>query len=135
MPPYWRHPWFYAIYFGIFVIGLILFRRYTLIGVSDKNRLLIEHIERTNLIENTEAKMRFFTNISHEIRTPLTLISNPIEELISKGNIDEKSRSSLKLVSKNVNRLLNLTNQLLQLRKIDKGGIEPQYSEVTIVKS
>ncbi|MDA3930440.1 MAG: ATP-binding protein [Prolixibacteraceae bacterium] len=133
-PPSWRHPWAYAIYLAIAVIGLLLFRRYTLIGVSDKNRLLIEHIERSNLIENTEAKMRFFTNISHEIRTPLTLISNPLEDVISKGNIDEKSKNSLQLVSKNVNRLLKLTNQLLQLRKIDKGGIEPQYSEVNVVK-
>lgn len=133
-PPFWRYPWFYAIYLVIIVIGLLAFRRYTLIGVAEKNRLLIEHIERTNLIENTEAKMRFFTNISHEIRTPLTLISNPLEEVIAKGKIDDKSRNSLQLVSKNVNRLLNLTNQLLQLRKIDKGGVEPQYSEVNVVK-
>lgn len=134
LPPYWRNPWFYTIYAAIAVIGLLLFRRYSLIGVAEKNRLLIEHIERANLIDNTEAKMRFFTNISHEIRSPLTLISNPLEEVISKGQIDEKSRTSLLLVSKNVNRLLHLTNQLLQLRKIDKGGVEPQYAEVNLVK-
>lgn len=132
LPPYWRNIWFYGIYLILFVVGLLLFRRYTLIGVSYKNKLLIEHIERTNLIENTEAKMRFFTNISHEIRTPLTLISNPLQEVIEGGTVDEKSRNNLKLVSKNVTRLLNLTNQLLQLRKIDKGGIEPRYSHVNI---
>ncbi|MFA9392890.1 MAG: two-component regulator propeller domain-containing protein [Prolixibacteraceae bacterium] len=134
LPPYWRNIWFYGIYLLLIIVGLLLFRRYTLIGVADKNRLLIEHIERSNLIENTEAKMRFFTNISHEIRTPLTLISNPLNEVIALGKIDEKSRTSLQLVSKNVNRLLNLTNQLLQLRKIDKGGIEPQFSQVNISK-
>ena len=134
MPPLWRNKWFYSVYLLLLVAGLLLFRRYTLIGVAEKNRLLIEHIERTNLIENTEAKMRFFTNISHEIRTPLTLINNPLEEVIAKGKIDDKSKESLQLVSKNVNRLLNLTNQLLQLRKIDKGGVEPQFSEVKVVK-
>lgn len=133
LPPFWRSNWFYAFYVLIVIVGLLLFRRYTLIGVADKNRLLIEHIERTNLIENTEAKMRFFTNISHEIRTPLTLISNPLEEVIRNGVIDEKSRTSLQLVSRNVNRLLHLTNQLLQLRKIDKGGVEPVYSQVNAV--
>jgi signal transduction histidine kinase/ligand-binding sensor domain-containing protein/DNA-binding response OmpR family regulator len=132
LPPFWRNIWFYGIYIIMVVIGLLLFRRYTLIGVAEKNKLLIEHIERTNLIENTEAKMRFFTNISHEIRTPLTLISNPLEEVITSGKIDDRSRNNLKLVSKNVERLLNLTNQLLQLRRIDKGGIEPQFSNVKI---
>ena len=134
LPPFYRNFWFYSIYILIVIIGLLLFRRYTLIGVAEKNRLLIEHIERTNLIENTEAKMHFFTNISQEIRTPLTLINNPLEEVIANGQIDEKSRTSLQLVSKNVNRLLNLTNQLLQLRKIDKEGIEPQFTEVYAVK-
>lgn len=134
LPPFWRNIWFYGIYLLIIIIGLFLFRRYTLIGVAVKNKLLIEHIERTNFIENTEAKMRFFTNISHEIRTPLTLISNPLDDVISNGKIDDKSRNSLKLVSKNVERLLNLTNQLLQLRKIDKGGIEPQFSKVNVSK-
>lgn len=132
LPPYWRNIWFYGIYLFLIIVGLLLFRRYTLIGVAEKNKLLIEHIERTNLLENTEAKMRFFTNISHEIRTPLTLISNPLEEVISGGKIDEKSRTNLKLVSKNVDRLLNLTNQLLQLRRIDKGGIEPQFARVKV---
>ncbi|MBN2806541.1 MAG: response regulator [Prolixibacteraceae bacterium] len=132
LPPFWRNIWFYGIYLMLVVVGLLLFRRYTLIGVAEKNKLLIEHIERTNLIENTEAKMRFFTNISHEIRTPLTLISNPLEEVITSGKIDDWSRNNLKLVSKNVERLLNLTNQLLQLRRIDKGGIDPQFSKVNV---
>lgn len=129
-PPFWRNPWFYLVYVGIILSALFMFRKYSLIAVSEKNRLHIERLERKNIIDNTEAKMRFFTNISHEIRTPLTLISNPLSEVIEKGNIDEKSKSNLKLVSKNVSRLLNLTNQLLQLRRIDKGGIEPAFSQV-----
>ncbi len=132
-PPYWRSPWFYLIYIVIIISGLLLFRRYSLIAVSEKNRLMIEQLERKNLVENTEAKMRFFTNISHEIRTPLTLISNPLDELIREGKLDEFSKGKLKLIAKNVARLLNLTNQLLQLRRIDKGGIEPHFSPVLLV--
>lgn len=132
LPPFWRSRWFYLVYILIIISGLLLFRRYSLIAVSEKNRLMIERIERKNLIENSEAKMRFFTNISHEIRTPLTLISNPIEDLIAQENIDEPSRNKLKLVAKNAARLLNLTNQLLQLRRIDKGGIEPHFVPVLL---
>jgi signal transduction histidine kinase/ligand-binding sensor domain-containing protein/DNA-binding response OmpR family regulator len=131
-PPLWRSILFYPVYLLIIILGLLLFRKYSLIKVTEKNKLHIEHIERSNLIENTEAKMRFFTNISHEIRTPLTLISNPLEDVINHGEIDENSKSNLKLVAKNVNRLIHLTNQFLQLRKIDKGGVEPHYAEVEI---
>jgi len=133
IPPYWRSPWFYLIYIAIIILGLLLFRKYSLIAISEKNRLMIERLERKNLIENSEAKMRFFTNISHEIRTPLTLISNPLDELINESKLDEFSKGKLKLIAKNVARLLNLTNQLLQLRRIDKGGIEPHFAPVLLV--
>lgn len=131
-PPFWRGKCFIGLYIA-FIIGLlILFRRYSLIAISEKNKMQIERLERKNLIENTEAKMRFFTNISHEIRSPLSLISNPLHDVIEKGSIDEASKKSLKLVYKNVSRLLDITNQLLQLRRIDKGGIEPHFSRTEI---
>lgn len=131
-PPFWRSRIFFVLYTLIIIALLFLFRRYSLIAISEKNKMQIERLERKNLMENTEAKMRFFTNISHEIRSPLSLISNPLQEVIEKGDIDETSKNSLKLVSKNVSRLLDLTNQLLQLRRIDKGGIEPSFEEIEI---
>ncbi|MBN2521412.1 MAG: response regulator [Bacteroidales bacterium] len=133
LPPFWRKPWFYFIYAIIIIIFLLIFRRYSLIAVKEKNKLLIERLENKKHIEISEAKMRFFTNISHEIRTPLTLISDPLKKVLSEGEIDETSRKNLKLVSKNVTRLLELINQLIQLRKIDLGYIKLKVSEVDLV--
>jgi signal transduction histidine kinase len=62
--------------------------------------------------------MRFFTNISHEIRTPLTLIYSPLDKVLQNTGLDEKTQKSLSLVKKNVERLLNLTNQLLHCVKL-----------------
>ena len=130
LPPFWRKPWFFLIYVGIIVAGLFLFRSYSLIAVKEKNKLLIERLEHERIIEMTETKMRFLTNISHEIRTPLTLISDPLEVVLAEGNMDDNTKKNLKLISKNVHRLLSLVNQLLQLRKIDLGVLQPNISQV-----
>ncbi|MCT4588471.1 MAG: ATP-binding protein [Carboxylicivirga sp.] len=76
--------------------------------------------------EADERKIRFFTSISHEIRTPLTLISAPIDKLLSSMDSKDKHLSDLKLVQRNTKRLLNLVNQLLDFRKIDTGHMSVQ---------
>ncbi len=133
LPPFWRKPWFFLIYVGIIVAGLFLFRSYSLIAVKEKNKLLIERLEHERIIEMTETKMRFLTNISHEIRTPLTLISDPLEVVLSEGSMDDSTKKNLKLIAKNVHRLLSLVNQLLQLRKIDLDVLQPKISQVNLI--
>lgn len=130
LPPFWRTPLFYVIYFLSILVLLFFFRKYSLIAATEKTKLKLEALEKKKMMEVTESKMRFFTNISHEIRTPLTLIFSPLERVINQGKLDEESQSSLLLVKKNVSRLLSLTNQLLQLRKLDIGILEPQYESV-----
>lgn len=132
-PPIWRRPWFYLIYVVIIAFLLYVFQKYSLIAVKEKNRIALERLEHKKQLELSQAKMRFFTNVSHEIRTPLTLISDPLNQVISNGEVDENSRKSLSLISNNVNRLLNMVNQLLQLRNIDLGSVKLKISEVPFV--
>ena len=67
-----------------------------------------------------EMKLQFFINIAHEIRSPLTLILAPLEKLMQKDN-DAETGKQLSAIRYNANRILNLLNQLLDVRKIDKG--------------
>ncbi|MDP4210170.1 MAG: two-component regulator propeller domain-containing protein [Bacteroidota bacterium] len=133
LPPFWQSPWFSIVYILLIAGGLYLFRKYSLIAVKEKNRLLIEQLEHKKQTEIAEAKMRFFTNISHEIRTPLTLIYDPLERVLAQGELDPNSRQHLTLMSKNVNRLLSLVNQLLQFQKIDMGFVSLKVSEVSLM--
>jgi AraC-like DNA-binding protein/CheY-like chemotaxis protein/anti-sigma regulatory factor (Ser/Thr protein kinase) len=66
-----------------------------------------------------EAKLNFFTNISHEFRTPLTLILSPVEDMMRNEKLNIVAGKSLKLMHKNVFRLLRLVNQLIDYRKIE----------------
>jgi signal transduction histidine kinase/DNA-binding response OmpR family regulator len=69
--------------------------------------------------EATEMKLRFFTNISHEFRTVLSLITLPVNDLVSSldnGVIKEK----LLTIKKSAERLLRLSDEILDFRKLEK---------------
>ena len=66
-----------------------------------------------------EAKIGFFTNIAHEIRTPLSLISAPLDAILASDEGNQKTRSNLTIMKSNVQRLLELVNQLLDFRKVE----------------
>jgi DNA-binding response OmpR family regulator len=67
-------------------------------------------------------KSRFFANISHEFRTPLTLILGPLKKLLA-GDFPGDPKEQFRLMLRNGQRLLLLINQLLDLSKLDAGGM------------
>ena len=112
-----------ALYGILVVIGLLFFRKYTVITNTRKNQLFIEHLEKEKIEEVSQLKLRFFTNISHEFRTPLTLIMGLIERLRNPkyaASPGERNRYYDK-IHRNSQVLLNLVNQLLDFRKVEQG--------------
>lgn len=86
---------------GILVLLFVLYRK------KDAERL-------------NEAKVKFFMDISHEIRSPMTCIISPLESLMKKDH-DPETKRLLNSMHRNAGRILSLANQLLEIRKIDKG--------------
>ncbi len=77
-------------------------------------------------------KSRFFANISHEFRTPLTLILGPIKKWLPKlQNRDLKA--DLNMMQRNADRLYRLINQLLDLSRLESGGMTLQVKEENII--
>ena len=72
-------------------------------------------------------KSKFFTNISHEFRTPLTIIGGLANQVLKSSDLDSRHISSLQTIRGNVDRLSELTNQLIDLNKIDAKKIEASY--------
>ena len=87
----------------------------------------VERLQAQTEKELYDAKINFFTNITHEIRTPLSLIKMPLDKIISSGNYTESNRHELLTMQANTDRLLSLTNQLLDLRKMEKMEIKPTF--------
>ena len=78
------------------------------------------------LQEMDRLKTRFFANVSHEFRTPLTLLLGPIEDARAGryGDLDPGLEAQLPVMERNARRLLALINQLLDLAKLEAGGLD-----------
>lgn len=124
-PPFWQTGWAILIYLSI-IISIIIISAYILFTILRLRQKV--NIER----EISNLKMKFFTDISHEIRTPLTLISGNIKEIIRKGLPDNNLQERLRVVNKNSNRLLNLVNQMLDIRKIESGKMKLTLQRVDL---
>ncbi|MBE0653641.1 MAG: response regulator [Bacteroidales bacterium] len=90
--------------------------------------LLREKLERRNLEEINELKLRFFTNITHEFRSPLTMIINPVDKLIN-NEFRPAMKKELYRIKENADRVLSLINQILDFRKVTVKGITPNFKQ------
>ncbi len=83
------------------------------------------------LKELDRLKSRFFANISHELRTPLTLILAPLAELADAAS-HETARQHVRVIRRNAERLLGLINDLLDLSRLDAGGLRLNLAEMDV---
>ncbi len=132
LPPFWATIWAYMFY--LLVGGIIIFimlRSYYLV-LNARNNRKIDLFEREKEREIYNAKIEFFTNVAHEIRTPLTLIKMPLDKLLSRQTLDSETEESLNIMKKSTNRLIALTNQLLDFRKAEENKFSLTFTKVDI---
>jgi len=132
LPPWWSTWWAYILYGLLFIAGLYLLRRYELNRINLKNQLKIERVESKTLRNLDQMKSHFFANISHEFRTPLTLILGQIESVLSSDSVD-KIKGKLLVANINAKRLLALINQLLDLSKLESGGMKILATQIDLI--
>ena len=80
-----------------------------------------------------EEKMQFLINATHDIRTPLTLVLSPLHKLMNRQNNDAETTEQLGIIDYNARRILNLVNEILDIRKIDKRQMQLKCSETQMV--
>jgi signal transduction histidine kinase/DNA-binding response OmpR family regulator len=86
---------------------------------SEELRLNAEQLK-----ELDKLKSNFFINISHEFRTPLSLILGPLEKAIQEKELAKIRFAELERMHRNASRLQQLINQLLDLAKLESGGMK-----------
>ena len=116
-PPWWLSISAYIAYALIFflIIAYVTYR--WRLHIKRKYNQMMEDFRTTQEKEIYKQKISFFINLVHEIRTPLSLICLPLEKLRN-GKTEEHDKH-LTLIEKNVNYLLEITNQLLDFQKIE----------------
>jgi signal transduction histidine kinase len=77
-------------------------------------------------------KSEFVSVASHELRTPLAAIKNAVQLILrgKTGEINENQAKFLSMAERNINRLTNILNDLLNLSRIESGKIELRFKDV-----
>lgn len=87
--------------------------------IENDKKVIEEQAEKLKSLD--EVKSRFFADISHEFRTPLTIISGMTEQIEKKPDLWLKK--GVNMIRKSSSNLLDLVNQILDLRKLEAGSI------------
>lgn len=116
-PSTWGTNFAYVCYFLLSIALFLLIRRAILTILKLRSDVELQK-------QMGELKLKFFTDISHEIRTPLTMITAPVEKMLSDSDISEPVKKQLKVIERSSNKLLNLVNQILDLRRIQARKLE-----------
>lgn len=127
-----EYPWYlkwWALLIWMTIIAGIIFM--SLLEVKRRRKLHQSILEHKREEEAKEHKLQFFMNIVHDLRTPITLISTPLQKLLS-TDLDTERQRLYNTMSRNADRLLRLTDQIMDLRKIDRGKMELTYSDVAL---
>lgn len=101
--------------------------------ISERRR--VEHAlqeKNVELARANEAKDKFLATMSHELRTPLNAVIGFTGVLLMRlpGPLTADQEKQLTIVQSSAKHLLSLINDLLDLAKIDSGGVEIQLVTV-----
>ena len=128
-PPWWKTWWAYAFY-GFCGLGVLSMARREIVRRERlRATFKLEHLELAKAKEVDKIKSAFFTNISHEFRTPLTLIKGHANDLLEEYASHPKTRDRLKMIKQNSDLLLKLINQLMDLARLESGGLTVTKTE------
>lgn len=119
-PPWWESPIAYLSYLFLLIgVGYLVYR------FQLSRQLQIQETE--NLKALNAFKNKLYTNITHEFKTPLTLISGVIEQVQGHDKVK-------KLVKRSSSNLLNLVNQILDLRKLEEGRLNLKWIQANVIE-
>jgi signal transduction histidine kinase/DNA-binding response OmpR family regulator/streptogramin lyase len=140
--PFYLQTWFLIVSTILFaIIARVLWKQRVRTLLKQKSDLEELVAERTTTLKTqatelkTQAeelkkadslKTQFFANIHHELRTPLTLIISPLQHFIKQqnGKTQGEITQLLSTVLHNADKLLLLTNEMLEVNKLESSKLE-----------
>ena len=84
-----------------------------------KNRLKLEQMEKRQIMEQSQQKLDFLSNISHDLKNPISMIVTPISKLLIDVK-DYHQKSMLEVVYRNAVSLNEMIHKLLEFNRIDR---------------
>ncbi len=99
-----------------------------------KSAALYQEIKETNVkLEKLEKiKSDFISIDSHELRTPLTSIKNSVDIISRVAQIPDNAEQFLSMAKRNIGRLSEIINDLLDISKIEAGKMDFKFENIDI---
>ncbi len=129
-PPFWKSGIAYTLYLLACLALIYLITAFIIKRNKEKQQRKMELLSINKEKEIYKSKVDFFTNVAHEIKTPLSLIKAPLDKIQLGGNFSSTEVKYLEIMNRNTNRLLELTNQLLDLRKVESEHYELNFIKI-----
>ncbi len=118
--PFWASGLAFAVYAIILILIVFFVYQYFDNQIKERNRRQLMEINANRERRLYQAKLDFFTQVAHDIKTPLTLIKGPLEKLVDNKNLaEDRTDRLLTTMQKNTEKLVRLTNSILDFRKIE----------------
>jgi PAS domain S-box-containing protein len=96
-------------------------------GIDAIMRDITEHKRLQNM------KDHFIVAVTHELRTPLVSIKGYVDHIITKeADMSNSLRSKIEVVKRNTDRLLQLTNDLLNVEDVETGRLEFKFETLNL---
>ncbi|RLK59139.1 GAF domain-containing sensor histidine kinase [Actinokineospora cianjurensis] len=86
--------------------------------------------------DTVRARTDFVSVVSHELRTPLTSISGSLELAMSGdfGDLDPRVRDLVGIASRNADRLVRMSSDVLDLHHMRKGDLRLRFDRVSLAE-
>ncbi len=103
--------------------------------ITNKKKVQEMKLKLQESIEKDRIKTEFFANISHELKTPINLINSALqlEDIYINKNDFASIKEYNKVIKQSCSRLLRISNNIIDITKIDSGFLKVNFSYINIV--
>lgn len=133
-PRFYETWWAYLVYIVVVASVIFFAVRHVRRRILEREELRIAKLERKNEEELTQSKLRYFTNVSHDFLTPITIISCIIDDMKMSAQASHAFQSSFDRIHVNLAKLRTLIQQVLDFRKMERGGMHLEVAKGDLVK-
>jgi two-component system phosphate regulon sensor histidine kinase PhoR len=105
-----------------------------LVPIEGGEGAIIIAADETRLHELEQMRRDFVSNVSHELRTPLTTINLMLETILSTGHDEEALRLFLPRVKDEVDRMVQMVEDLLDLARVESGRLRLRDEEFDLAE-
>ena len=124
-------PWYRSIAAKVlYLLALLLVLAWFIRRGRQEQQRIAKLKEAQTSMQNLHSQMSFLTNVTHEIRTPVTMMTILMDRIFKKKA--QEQDDDLISMKSNMNRLLELCDQMLDYRKVENDQVKLKIDDESL---